>query len=151
MPLDTTTLVLLHRVRERLNSSETFRNTVKGWSSRILVKINPPDPRVPYSYRVLMEVKDGVCTALRTLEPEENVDADIQVEMDIGTYEAMLKGETSSTAAFLSGKLKIRGKTMELLKRKAALEVLNETMREMLFGGGAIPAMLPYLKREFIF
>lgn len=151
MPIDTTTYILLSKVKEQLNSSERFLRAVQGWSSKILVDIKPPVAETPYSYRVFMEVSQGKCTAFRTLEPEEQVTSDIQVTMDLATYEAMLKGELSSTAATIKGKVKISGKTFELLKRRECLEVLNQVMRRMLFQGGAIQALLPYMRREFTF
>ncbi|MEM0318308.1 MAG: SCP2 sterol-binding domain-containing protein [Candidatus Nezhaarchaeales archaeon] len=151
MPLDTTTLVLLSKVKEELNSSQRFLNAVKGWNSRILVNICPPDPRIAYSYKVFLEIINGKCQTIRVLEPEEEVSADIQVTMDLGTYEELLKGRTSSISAALRGRLKISGKKFELLKRREALEVLNEVMRKLLFQGGAILTLLPYLRREFTF
>ncbi|MGC8988424.1 SCP2 sterol-binding domain-containing protein, partial [Infirmifilum sp.] len=128
-----------------------FLKAVKGWNSRILVDIRPPVPGTPYSYRVLMEITDGKCTTLRVLEPEEQVPADIQVTMDLTTYEAMLRGELSSTSATLRGKVKISGEKLELMKRRESLEALTEAMREMLFRGGAIRVLLPYLRRDFTF
>lgn len=151
MPIDTTTLILLGRVKEELNSSPRFLSAVRGWNTRILVDIHPPDPRTPYAYRVLLEIENGKCKSVRVLEPEEEVSADIKVAMDISTYEALLKGRTSSVSATLRGKLKMSGKKLELLKRREALEVLNEVMRKLLFQGGAIPTLLPYLRREFTF
>ena len=151
MPIDATTYILLSKVKEQLNSSERFLRAAQGWSSRILVDIKPPVAGTPYSYRVLMEISQGKCTTLRVLEPEEQVAADIQVTMDLATYEAMLKGQLSSTAATIRGRVKVSGKTLELLKRRECLEVLNEVMRRMLFQGGAIRTLLPYMRREFTF
>lgn len=151
MPIDTTTYILLSKVKAQLNSSERFLKAVRGWTSKILVDIKPPIPGTPYSYRVLMEILDGKCVTLKVLEPEEQIKADIHVSMDLDTYEKMLRGELGSTAATLKGKVKISGNTIELLKRRDCLEVLNTVMRNMLFHGGAIRALLPFLRREFTY
>ncbi|UNQ73538.1 SCP2 sterol-binding domain-containing protein [Infirmifilum sp. NZ] len=151
MPVDMTTCILLDTVKRRLNSSEKFKSAARGWTRTILVKLTPTLPGLPYVYKTFITIRDGRCAEIRALEPEEEEKADITVEMSVSTFDALLRGEASSGAMVLRGRVKIKGKVFELLKRSAVLEEVNRAMRELIFGGKAIPEMLPYLKREFTF
>lgn len=150
MPIDVVTCLLMEKLRDNLNLTPSFKRAAKGWSAKIIVKILP-EKDIPYIYKTYLEIKDGKCIDLRALEPEEEVDADIIIEMGISTYVALLSGKTSSTQAFLTRKIKARGKVRELLLHKAVLDELNKLMNRLLFGGEAIEVLLPLLKREFFF
>ncbi len=151
MPLNPVMLLILDYVRRELNSSERFRKEAADWSCRIVIKILP-DTDIPYIYKLYMEVRDGECVELRTLEPEEELETDVVISMKLSTYTRLLKGEIGAIRAYISGAIKIHGpKASELRKRRGVLEELTAKTREILLRGKAIRAIFPLIKRDATF
>ncbi len=151
MPLNPTMLFILDHIRNELNNSEKFKKDASGWSCRILTKILP-DLDVPYIFKLYMEINNGLCVELKTLEPEDEPEVDVTVTMKLSTYMKLLKGETSTVIAYLRGAVKISGpKASELRKHRGVLEELTARTRKALLEGEAIRAIFPLIKRELTF
>lgn len=151
MPLNPVMLLILDYIRRELNSSERFRKEAANWNCRIMVKILP-DTDIPYVFKLYMEVKNGECVELRTLEPEEEPETDVVITMKLSTYVRLLKGEIGAIRAYISGAIKMHGpKASELRKRRGVLEELTVKTREVLLGGKAIRAIFPLIKRDVTF
>ena len=130
--MDATMMLVLDYLIKELNKDEKFLNAIRDWSVRLLIEIIP-DLDIPYLYRVYMEIENGKLIDIRVLDPEDEAEADIIITMPLSVYEGMMTGEMSMIKAFLKRKIKVRGKKGELMKRKKALEILNQKMREIMF------------------
>ena len=114
----------VEEVKERLNTSESFRKAAGGAKAKIQQIIHG-SPDGENRYWILID--DGTIDM-----GSGNIEVpDVTITQDYETASAMARSEINPVSAFMTGKLKIGGSMMLLMQLQGAFSELPKVMDEM--------------------
>jgi putative sterol carrier protein len=110
-------------VTDALNDNDAFRSAAGSQQTTIQNVVNAPDGEIRYYFRLA----DG--RAEVALGEAESPEATISQDYD--TAVALSKNETSATAAYMSGKIKISGDLMKLMQLQGIFSTLPAALKDL--------------------
>lgn len=110
-------------VTDALNGNEGFRNAARGQQTTIQQVVNTPDGEIRYYLRLA----DGQAEV--ALGDIDNPEATISQDYD--TAVALSKNETTATAAYMSGKIKVSGDLMRLMQLQGVFNTVPAALRDL--------------------
>ena len=114
----------VEELKERLNSSESFRKNAGGAKATLqqVITGGPEGER-----RYWIKIADGEID----MGPGDVEQPDATITQDYDTASAMARSEVSPVSAFMTGKLQVNGSMMLLMQLQGAISELPKAMDEM--------------------
>ena len=114
----------VEELKQRLNTSETFRKNAGNASAKLqqVITGGPEGER-----RYWIRIEDGQID----MGPGDIEQPDATITQDYDTAAAMARSEVSPVSAFMTGKLKVNGSMMLLMQLQGAIAELPKAMDEM--------------------
>lgn len=114
----------VEELKERLNSSESFRKNA-GDAKATLQQVITGGPEGERRYWI--KITDGQID----MGPGDVEQPDATITQDYDTASAMARSEVSPVSAFMTGKLQVNGSMMLLMQLQGAISELPKAMDEM--------------------
>ncbi len=115
------------RLRQEINSSSEYRNVAADWgvgfNGNVLL-VFAPDAGLPEARQLLVRLQGGSCRGVEFVEGPGHADAGFILRAPFSLWREILDRKTVAATAILTGKMRIEGDTMTLLKFLAAHRAL---------------------------
>lgn len=112
---------------EEINGSSEYRNAAAKWgvgfNGNILFDFEP-DAGLEKPVRLLLQLEGGRCCGASLVDGEQHPDAGFVLRAPFSLWKDILERKTLAATAILTGKLKVDGEKMTLLKHTAANRAL---------------------------
>ena len=110
-------------LQDGINGSSEYRNAGAGWgdgfNGNILFVFESADPP-----GLLIRLEAGSCSGVEFVAQESHADAGFVLRAPFALWQDILNRKTMAATAILTGKLKVEGDKMQLLKYTAAHRAL---------------------------
>ncbi len=114
-------------LEEEINSSSEYRNAAASWgvgfNGNILLAFEA-DGAMADAKRLLVRLEGGRCHGCEFVEGPTHEDAGFVLRAPFSLWREILDRKTPAATAILSGRLRVEGNTMKLLKFVAAHRAL---------------------------
>ena len=112
---------------EEINASSEYRNAAAKWGDGFngnVLLVFEGDSTVPKTQALLVELSKGACGAASFVEGIADPRAGFGLRAPFSVWRDVLSRKTLAATAILTGKMKVEGDTMTLLKHTAAHRAL---------------------------
>ena len=110
-------------LRESINASSEYRNAASAWgvgfNGNILFAFEAGGP-LEQSVYLLLRLEGGRCLGAEFVPGPSHSDAGFTLRAPFPLWREMLSGKTLAATAILTGKMKVEGNTIALLKHAGA-------------------------------
>jgi putative sterol carrier protein len=110
-----------------INASSEYRNAAAkwgdGWNGNVLLVFDA-DATFPKTYALLVELAKGVCLGASFVPGVTHANAGFGLRAPFSVWREVLSRETLAATAILTGKMKVEGDRMTLLKHTASHRAL---------------------------
>ena len=110
-------------LRGSIDSSSEYRNAASAWgvgfNGNILFAFEAGGP-LPQSLYLLLRLTGGRCLGAEFVPGPSHPEAGFSLRAPFPLWREMLSGKTLAATAILTGKMKVEGNTMALLKHAGA-------------------------------
>lgn len=114
-------------LERELNASSEYRNAAakwgKGFNGNVLLALEA-DGAMPRSFHLLVRLAEGACRGCAFVEGPGHSEAAFVLRGAFSLWRQILENKTLAATAILTGKLKVEGDKMTLLKHTAAHRAL---------------------------
>ncbi len=110
-----------------INASSEYRNAAAKWGDGFngnVLLVFQADPASSQSRSLFLSLAKGACGGARFIEEGAQKDAGFALRAPFSVWRDILSGKTLAATAILTGKMKIDGETMTLLKHAGAHRAL---------------------------
>lgn len=116
--------------RERINASDAYAKAAKDWEGDFLFVVEPAgDLNEPASFYV--DLWHGKCREARILEPGEEVRTAFTYAGPYDNWVRLIQGEIHPIQGLLTGKFRLKGSMMKIMRYTKAATVLVKTASEV--------------------
>ncbi len=126
-------------LRDEINGSSEYRNAASGWgvgfNGNILLAFEP-DADMPRGVGLLLELEAGTCRAASFVEDLRHPAAGFALRAPFSLWKDVLERRTMAATAILTGRMKVEGDKLTLLKYTSA-------HRAIVACAGALPTEFP--------
>jgi putative sterol carrier protein len=106
-----------------INASSEYRNAARGWGNGFngdVLLVFEPDDQLHASARLLLRLAEGRCDEARFLETGDSTEAGFTLRAAFSVWKEILERRTLAATAILTGRMRVEGETMTLLRYTAA-------------------------------
>ena len=110
-----------------INASSEYRNAAAKWGDGFngnVLLVFDADSALPKTHALLVELGKGTCRGASFVEGVAHPDAGFGLRAPFSVWKAVLSRKTLAATAILTGKMKVEGDRMTLLKHTAAHRAL---------------------------
>jgi len=110
-----------------INASSEYRNAAAKWGDGFngnVLLVFEADPKFSTTQSLLVELAKGECRGVAFLPGSSSEKAGFALKAPFSTWKEILERKTMAATAILTGKMKIEGDKMTLLKHTAAHRAL---------------------------
>ena len=110
-----------------VNASSEYRNAAAKWGdgfNGIVLLVFDADATLPKTYALLVELAKGACGGASFVEGVSHPNAGFGLRAPFSVWKDVLSRTTLAATAILTGKMKVEGDRMTLLKYTAAHRAL---------------------------
>jgi len=110
-----------------INASSEYRNAAAKWGDGFngnVLLVFDADALLPKTHALLVELAKGTCRGASFVEGVAHADAGFGLRAPFSIWKDVLSRKTLAVTAILTGKMKIEGDRMTLLKHAAAHRAL---------------------------
>jgi putative sterol carrier protein len=110
-----------------INASSEYRNAAAKWGDGFngnVLLVFEADSTLPKAHALLVELETGSCRGASFVPGVSHPDAGFGLRAPFGVWRDVLSRKTLAATAILTGKMKVEGDTMTLLKHTAAHRAL---------------------------
>jgi putative sterol carrier protein len=110
-------------LRGEINRSSEYRNAAAKWGDGFngnVLLVFEPDAAMPRRQALLVELAKGACSGATFVPDPEDARAGFALRAPFSVWKDILDRKTLAATAILTGKLKVDGDKMTLLKHTAA-------------------------------
>ncbi|MEE9237528.1 MAG: SCP2 sterol-binding domain-containing protein [Thermoplasmata archaeon] len=111
---------------QELNSNEEYAEAAKDWEGDFLF-VTKPDGNLKEEVTFYVDLWHGKCRSARMLTPEEEVKAAFTYEGSYGNWMKLINGEIDPIRGLLTGKFKLKGSMMKVMRHTKAAKLLVKT------------------------
>lgn len=112
---------------EEINDSSEYRNAASKWGVGFngnMLLVFDPDTKMRERKSLMLRLAGGSCQSAEFLTDEAHPDAGFVLRGPFTLWRDILQRKTMAATAILTGKLKVEGEKMQLLKHTAANRAL---------------------------
>ena len=113
----------IRAVEKTLNENDSFKSAAGSTTAAVQQVITTPDGDKRYGFKL----EGGQVT----MTPGDIEGVDATITQDYDTAAALSKNETSPTAAYMSGKLRVSGDLMKLMQLQAVLGQIPIALKDL--------------------
>ena len=127
MPIEFGTAQWAGALRDAINASSEFRNAGAKWGSGFngnLLFAFEPDRSLRAGLYLLLRLKSGSCEGAEFVAQPKHPDAGFALRAPYSLWRDILAGKTLAATAILTGKLRVEGDKIMLLKHAGAHRAL---------------------------
>ena len=128
MAIELGTLGFYEAMAEALRDDPVWAEKGKGLTYTMVYGYGAPIDRA-----FLLKFENGRITTVRDAEGDELDTCDAYVSAAPDVWRAVFEGRTSPTVALATGKVKLRGNKVQLMKNMAAFTYVIDTMKKLEF------------------
>lgn len=114
-------------VREEVNASSEYRNAAakwgQGWNGNLLLAFEA-DATLPAPLHLFLALAAGRCERAEFVPGPKHADAGFSLRAPFGLWREILERRTLAATAILTGKMKVEGDKLTLLKHAGANRAL---------------------------
>jgi putative sterol carrier protein len=110
-----------------VNGSSEYRNAAKNWGADFngnMVFVFEADGQLPAPLQLLIRLKQGSCSGAEFIAQDGHAEAGFVLRAPFTLWREILERKTLAATAILTGKMKVDGGKMTLLKHTAANRAL---------------------------
>ncbi len=110
-----------------INASSEYKNAAAKWGDGFngnVLLVFDADPTFPKTHALLVELAKGACAGASFVEGGTHPDAGFGLRAPFSVWKDVLSRKTLAATAILTGKMKVEGDRMTLLKHTAAHRAL---------------------------
>jgi putative sterol carrier protein len=110
-----------------INTSSEYRNAAAKWGDGFngnVLLVFDADATLPKTRSLLVRLAKGACSGASFVDGASHPDAGFGLKAPFGVWKDVLERRTLAATAILTGKMKVEGDTMTLLKHTAAHRAL---------------------------
>ncbi len=111
---------------QELNSNEEYAEAAKDWEGDFLF-VTKPDGNLKEEVTFYVDLWHGKCRSARMLTPEEDVKTAFTYEGSYGNWIKLIDGEIDPIRGLLTGKFKLKGSMMKVMRHTKAAKLLVKT------------------------
>ena len=114
-------------LKQQINSSDDYREAAGEWGVDFngdILFVFEPDEAMANRRALMLELKGGACQSAEFVEPEKTPEAGFVLSGPMQLWREILERKTMAATAILTGKLKVEGERMKLLKHADANRAL---------------------------
>lgn len=116
--------------REALNANEAYAEAAADWEGDFLFVVNPGEA-VPDGATFYVDLWHGKCREARLLGPDESVDAAYTYAGPYENWVKLIRGEIDPIKGLLTGKFRLKGSMMKVMRYTKAAKLLVETASQV--------------------
>ena len=119
---------------EEINDSSEYRNAASRWGSGFngnMLLAFEADAEMTTSHNLLVRLAGGRCNGAEFVDGDSHPDAGFSLRAPFGLWRSILERKTMAATAILTGKLKLDGDKLALLKHTAAHRALIHCTSEV--------------------
>ena len=114
-------------LKEEINSSSEYRNAAGEWgvgfNGNVLLAFEP-DVALARAHHLLVRLRGGSCQGAEFVDGPSHPEAGFVLRASFSLWKAVLERKTLAATAILTGKIRVEGDRMTLLKFLAAHRAL---------------------------
>lgn len=110
-----------------INASSEYKNAAAKWGDGFngnVLLVFDADTTLPETHALLVELAKGACRGASFVEGVSHPDAGFGLRAPFSVWKDLLQRKTLAATAILTGRMKVDGDTMTLLKHTAAHRAL---------------------------
>jgi putative sterol carrier protein len=110
-----------------INASSEYRNAAAKWGDGFngnVLLVFDADATFPSTRSLLVRLSKGICAGATFVDGASHPDAGFGLKAPFAVWKDVFEGRTLAATAILTGKMKVEGDTMTLLKHTAAHRAL---------------------------
>lgn len=108
---------------EEINTSSEYRNAAQGWGDGFngdVLLVFEPDDQLDAAARLHLRLAQGRCDGARFLAADEAAEVGFTLRASFSVWKEILERRTLAATAILTGRMRVEGETMTLLRYTAA-------------------------------
>jgi putative sterol carrier protein len=117
-----------HALQQEINTSSEYRSAAGKWgvgfNGNVLLAFEPDAGSQDKPRNLLLRLKAGTCDGVEFIDSSKHPDAGFVLRGPFTLWQEILQRKTLAATAILTGKLKVEGDRMTLLKHTAANRAL---------------------------
>jgi len=117
----------MEEIAKRLRESEEYQQAAKGFDSTVSY-VAEPEPEKGITRQYVCGIRLPQADEIWV---DEDRPADFVLSAQYGNFVKIIKGELSPTAAMMSGKLKLKGSLMKIMRYGNALNIYNRIIQSV--------------------
>lgn len=117
----------IEQFKNEINASEEYRQSAANWEAGPVCFVINADQRIglPEKYYLWLDLYRGECRDARSVTAQEAEKASFLISADYDRWKEILSGGLDGVQALMTGKIKIRGDLMTLMRfTKAANDLI---------------------------
>jgi len=114
-------------LKQKINSSEEYREAADQWGVDFngdILFVFESDDEAAKQQALMLQLKGGACQGAEFVQPDKTPDAGFVLSGPMHLWREILERKTMAATAILTGKLKVEGERMKLLKHADANRAL---------------------------
>ncbi|MFQ5839004.1 MAG: SCP2 sterol-binding domain-containing protein [Thermoplasmata archaeon] len=115
---------------EKLNSNKDYEEAAKDWEGDFLF-IAKPEGNLKEKVAFHVDLWHGKCRSARMLSPEEELRTAFTYEGPYGNWIKLINKEIDPIRGLLTGKFKLKGSMMKVMRYTKAAKLLVETASQV--------------------
>lgn len=116
--------------REALNANEAYAEAAQDWEGDFLFVVEPGEG-APEGATFYVDLWHGKCREARLLGPDEEADAAFTYAGPYENWKKLIQGEIDPIKGLLTGKFRLKGSMMKVMRYTKAAKLLVETAGEV--------------------
>lgn len=123
VPLRFGTAEWARQLQREIDASSEYRNVAAGWGAGFngnLLLVFEPDAALAEGKSLLLRLEEGRCLGAEFVEGEEHPEAGFALRAPFSLWRQLLDQKTTAAAAILTGRMKVEGDKMKLLRYASA-------------------------------
>jgi putative sterol carrier protein len=120
----------IHIFMEKLNANKEYEEAAKDWEGDFLFVVNP-EGDLKEEARFYVDLWHGKCREARMLSPGEDVKTAFTYEGPYGNWVKLINKEIDPIRGLLTGKFKLKGSMMKVMRYTKAAKLLVETASQV--------------------
>jgi putative sterol carrier protein len=115
---------------EKLNANEEYEEAAKDWEGDFLFVVRP-EGNLKEEARFYVDLWHGKCREVRMVPPGEEVKTAFTYEGPYGNWIKLINKEIDPIRGILTGKFKLKGSMMKVMRYTKAAKLLVETASQV--------------------
>ncbi len=123
MPLQFGAVEWARALEEQINASSEYRNAAAGWGADFngnLLLVFQADDAAPVGRSLLLRLQGGRCLGAEFVQGDAHPDAGFSLKAPFSSWRQILERKMLAATAILTGRVKVEGDKMKLLRYTAA-------------------------------